>query len=533
MFNLSKLFSPRGGVHPEPHKQHTADKPIARGPLPPRLYLPLRQHAGAAAEVIAKVGDKVFKGQVLAISAGSVSAPVHAPTSGSIVAIEDIQVPHPVGLLAPGIVLESDGEDSFASDHSEHFSDGGCIGDDPFKENPEVFAKRIAEAGIVGMGGAVFPSAVKLGKSREKVELVLLNGSECEPYLTADDLLMREWAEDIIDGARLIAYITGAPRSAIGIEDNKPEAIAAISKACAAFADISVKVVPARYPMGSAKQLIHAVTGKEVPSGGRSTDIGVIMHNVATARAISHTLRRGLPLISRVVTVAGGAVKNPQNIEALIGTPMRDLIEQCGGLNHDPARLLMGGPMMGQLIHSLDAPVTKGSSGLLALAKDEVNSSHSSACIRCARCVSACPMGLMPLEIASRAKSDDLDGAQDYGLADCILCGSCAYVCPSHIPLVHYFQYAKGELSVRTAAQRKVDYTRELSESREHRLVREAEIKAAEKAAKAAAKKAKAEAAKKAREAKAAAAAADGAGDEVKTSPQNSNTAKTAETESA
>jgi electron transport complex protein RnfC len=523
MFKLYKLFSPRGGVHPEPHKQHTADKPIARGPLPPRLYLPLRQHAGAAAEAIVNVGDNVLKGQLLAISAGNVSAPVHAPTSGTIVALEDIQVPHPVGLLAPGIILESDGDDKPATN-----TNTGKSNYEPFQEQPELLANRIAEAGIVGMGGAVFPSAVKLGKSREKVELVLLNGSECEPYLTADDLLMREWAEDIIDGARLIAYITGAPRSAIGIEDNKPEAIAAISKACESYSDIDVTVVPARYPMGSAKQLIHAVTGKEVPSGGRSSDIGVIMHNVATARAISHTLRRGLPLISRVVTVAGGAVKNPQNIEALIGTPMRDLIEQCGGLNHDPARLLMGGPMMGQLIHSLDAPVTKGSSGLLALAGDEVNATRSSACIRCARCVSACPMGLMPLEIASRAKSDDLDGAQDYGLADCILCGSCAYVCPSHIPLVHYFQYAKGELSVRAAEQRKVEYTRELSESRERRLTREAAIKAAEKAARAAAKKAKAEAAKKAREAKAAAVAT--AGDEGKTSTQSSKTADTAET---
>ena len=524
MFKLSKLFFPRGGVHPEPHKQHTADKPIAHGPLPPQLYLPLRQHTGAAAEAIVKVGDKVLKGQLLAISAGNVSAPVHAPTSGAIVAIEDIQVPHPVGLLAPGIILESDGDDKPATS-----IDTGNTNDDPFQEPPERLAKRIANAGIVGMGGAVFPSAVKLGKSRKKVELVLLNGSECEPYLTADDLLMREWAEDIIDGARLIAYITGAPRSAIGIEDNKPEAIAAITKACDDFSDIDVVVVPARYPMGSAKQLIHAVTGKEVPSGGRSSDIGVIMHNVATARAISQTLCRGLPLISRVVTVAGGAVKNPQNIEALIGTPMRDLIEQCGGLNHDPARLLMGGPMMGQLIHSLDAPVTKGSSGLLALSREEVNATRSSPCIRCARCVSACPMGLMPLEIASRAKSDDLDGAQDYGLADCILCGSCAYVCPSHIPLVHYFQYAKGELSVRTIEQRKVEYTRELSESKEQRLIREAATKAAEKAARAAAKKAKAETARKAREAKAAAADAEESQESL--GVQRNKTAYTAETE--
>lgn len=524
MFKLSQLFSPRGGVHPELHKQHTAEKPIAYASLPPQLYLPLRQHAGAAAEPIVKIGDKVLKGQPLALSAGNVSAPVHAPTSGVIVAIENIQVPHPIGLLAPGIILESDGDDKPVTNIETGKTNG-----DLFQEPPERLAKRIADAGIVGMGGAVFPSAVKLNKSRQKVERVLLNGSECEPYLTADDLLMREWAEDIIDGARLIAYITGAPRSSIGIEDNKPEAIAAMTKVCESFSDIDVVVVPARYPMGSAKQLIHAVTGREVPSGGRSSDIGVIMHNVATARAISQSLRGGLPLISRVVTVAGGAVKNPQNIEALIGTPMRDLIKQCGGLSHDPARLLMGGPMMGQLIHSLNAPITKGSSGLLALASDEVNATPSSPCIRCARCVSACPMGLMPLEIASRAKSDDLDGAQDYGLADCILCGSCAYVCPSHIPLVHYFQYAKGELSLRSLEQRKLEYTRDLSASKEQRLIREAAIKAAEKAAKAAAKKAKAEANKKAREAKAAAANAreNQAGSEV----QSNTIADAAETE--
>ena len=258
------------------------------------------------------------------------------------------------------------------------------------------------------------------------------------------------------------------------------------------FDYIDIKVVPSRYPMGSAKQMIQAVTGKEVPAGGRSSDVGVLMHNVATAYAIAECLTENKPLISRIVTVSGGAIKRPQNIEALIGTPIRHLIEYCGGLTTEPKRLLLGGPMMGQIMPSLDIPLIKGAAGVLALLDKEVARSEPSPCIRCGRCVSACPMGLVPLEMANHAKHDDFEGANEYGLKDCILCGSCAYVCPSHIPLVQYFQFAKGELSQQRANENRTNYTRELSEAKRLRKEKEAAEKAAAKAAKAAAKKKKA-----------------------------------------
>ncbi|WP_428242778.1 electron transport complex subunit RsxC [Gynuella sp.] len=479
MFNF-RFF--RGGVHPEGHKQYTAETPITTLGIPERLYLPLRQHAGAAAEVIVKPGMQVKKGQLLATAAGSVSAPVHAPSSGTIEALGDIPVPHPSGLTAPGIVLACDGEDEWCELPEV---------EDPFTLAPEVLARKIAESGIVGLGGAVFPAAVKLDKSREKVDLLILNGSECEPYLTADDRVMQEYAGAVVDGARLIQYISGACNTIIGIEDNKPAAIAAMTEACNSHNDIHVKVVPARYPMGSAKQLIQAVTGREVPAGGRSSDIGVIMHNVATARAISMALRDGKPLISRIVTVAGGHIQNPGNVNALIGTPARFLIDACGGLTTEPERILIGGPMMGHIIHSLDVPVIKGASGMLALTRDEVGNTEIMECIRCGRCVSACPMGLMPNAMAQHSQNNDLDGAQDYGLGDCILCGSCSYVCPAHIPLVHHFQYAKGALSQRQNEQKKLDLTRQLSDAKAARQQQEAEAKAAAKAAKAAKRKSK------------------------------------------
>ncbi|MFZ5602643.1 MAG: electron transport complex subunit RsxC [Pseudomonadota bacterium] len=474
MFNL--LSPVRGGVHPAGHKDRSSALTIATAPLPERLYLPLRQHAGADALPLVRVGDRVLKGQLIAAAASEVSAPVHASSSGRVVAIGPVPAPHPSGLTANGIVIECDGDDRWIDVD---------LPADPYSQEPMMLADRVAQAGIVGLGGAIFPAAVKLKQgARHEIKTVLLNGSECEPYLTTDDRLMRERAEQIVDGARLIQHILRAYRIVIAIEDNKPEAIAAMRAASEPYGAIEVEVVPALYPMGSAKQLIQEITGREVPAEGRSTSVGVLVHNVGTVFAIQQALRFGRPLISRVVTVAGGCVARPRNVETRVGVPVQNLLDFCGGLTEAPAQLLMGGPMMGMVLPNAQAPIIKGATGVLALSRHEVPRADASPCIRCARCVDACPMGLMPLEMAAHARADSFEGADDYGLKDCILCGSCAYVCPSHIPLVHYFQYALGEQDARRSAEKKNDYTRQLMEQRQLRLEQEEAARAAAKAKK-------------------------------------------------
>lgn len=473
MFNLARIH---GGIHPAGHKDRSSALSIAQLPLPSRLFLPLRQHAGAEALPLVRPGQQVLKGQLLAASPSEVSAPVHAPTSGRILELGPIPAPHPSGLTVNGYVLEADGDDRWIDLD---------IPDDPFSVAPQALADRVAEAGVVGLGGAIFPAAVKLKQgTRHEIKTVLVNGSECEPYLTCDDRLMRERAEAVVDGARLIQHILRAYRVVIAIEDNKPAALAAMRAAAEPYGAVEVQAVPALYPMGSAKQLIREVTGHEVPAGGRSTDVGVLVHNAGTVYAIQQALRFGRPLISRVVTVAGGCVTNPRNVEALIGTPVQALLDACGGLSRQPHRLLLGGPMMGVVLPSIQVPVIKGATGLLALDAHEVPRHDASPCIRCARCVDACPMGLTPLEMAARTRAEDLDGANEYGLRDCILCGCCSYVCPSHIPLVQYFQYAMGKRDERRSASRKNDYVKQLTEARSARLAEEEAAKAAAKAAK-------------------------------------------------
>ncbi|MDY6921319.1 MAG: electron transport complex subunit RsxC [Pseudomonadota bacterium] len=474
MFGFGKI---RGGVHPETHKDLTAGRSILQQlPLPRQLHMPLSQHAGVAATPLVGVGDRVLKGQLIARAAGSMSANVHASSSGVVSAIGPIVAPHPSGLPATAITIDTDGEDRWVT--LEPITD-------PFSMDPDTLAARVEAAGIVGMGGAIFPAAVKLRQGRRfEIQTLIVNGSECEPYLTCDDHLMQERAEAVVDGARLVRHIIEAYRVVIAVEDNKPDAFAALTKAAAPHGMVEVMTVPTQYPMGSAKQLIQAVTGREVPAGQRSNDIGVLVHNVGTVFAIQQALRYGRPLISRVVTVAGGCVQSPHNVEALLGTPLRELIAACDGLKGSPARLLMGGPMMGQIVPALDTPVIKGCTGLLALTQREVNAHAPAPCIRCGRCVDACPMGLVPLEMARHSGVDDFEHAQEYGLRDCILCGSCAYVCPSHIPLVQYFEYAKGELKERKQSEQKQEYTKRLISERAARLEQEAAAKAAAKAAK-------------------------------------------------
>ena len=470
MFNFARI---RGGIHPSPNKERSALLPIGEVPLPSRLYLPLRQHAGAECLPLVQVGDRVLKGQLLASSPSELSAPVHAPSSGRIVEIGPINAPHPSGLVTNGIVLECDGEDRWIE---------LPVPGNPFDEEPSVLAERVAEAGIVGLGGAIFPAAVKLKQgAKHEIKTVLINGSECEPYLTTDDLLMRERADAIVEGARLVQHILRAYNIVIAIEDNKPEALAAMRKASIGHGAIEVVAVPALYPMGSAKQLIQEITGREVPAEGRSTSVGVLVHNVGTVYAIQQALRFGRPLISRVVTVAGGCVVNPRNMEVRIGTPVQALLDACGGLTHAPQRLLLGGPMMGSVLPSSLVPVIKGTTGVLALDRHEVPHDEAEPCIRCARCVDACPMGLMPLEMVAYTRADNLDQASEFGLRDCILCGCCSYVCPSHIPLVQYFQYAMGKHDEQRNAARKNDFIKQATDARAQRLAEEAALKAAKK----------------------------------------------------
>lgn len=472
-----KIFPIRGGVHPEYRKELSSEMAIEALPMPAELFIPLQQHIGAPAEAIVKEGDLVKKGQLVARAQGVVSATQHAPTSGRIKAVAEIPAPHASGLPQLTIVIEPDGKDEWTD------LPAGIA--DPFAASRDEINERVAQAGIVGLGGATFPSAVKLNLGiQHKLEMLLINGAECEPYLTCDDRVMREYADEVVDGARIMAHALGAPRVVVGIEDNKPQAIEAMKKAAAAHPNVEVAVVPVQYPMGAERQLAQAVTGIETPVRRLTAEIGVVVHNAATARAVHHAVRFGRPLISRVVTVSGKAVRQPKNVEAPIGAMVSDLIKFCGGLNGTPHRLVNGGPMMGQPLPSLEVPVVKGTSGILALTAEETNDAPASACIRCGACVTICPCGLVPVEMAAFIRKDHLEDAAKIGVQDCFSCGSCSWVCPSHIPLVQYFNYAKGMLSAQGRETRKSDRIKMLSEARTVRLEKAAEAKKAMLAAK-------------------------------------------------
>ncbi len=462
-----------GGLHVPDHKAESNSTPIRNAALPKRLTLPLQQHIGQIAECAVQVGEKVLKGQLIARASDYVSANIHAPTSGTVVEIAELPIAHPSGLKAPCVVLESDGEDTWTQLPEPL---------DYLETDPADLRERLRWAGIVGLGGAVFPTSVKTNTTGRNVDTLVVNAAECEPYITCDDRLMREQPGDVVDGALILKRIVGARQVLIGIEENKPEAIEALRAHIEQqeLTEFEIRVVPNKYPSGGEKQLIHLLTGIEVPSQGLPSQVGIVCLNVATCASVSDAVLRGTPLISRIVTLTGQGLETPGNFRALIGTEAGELIAQAGGYRSNVSRLLMGGPMMGFALHSDEVPITKGSNCFIATTEVEMPSPDTAQpCIRCGECVKVCPAQLLPQQLYWYARARDFDKAQDYHLFDCIECGCCAHVCPSNIPLVHYYRFAKTEVWSAERERQQSDLARRRHEFREARLARlEAERKA-------------------------------------------------------
>ena len=508
------IFDFEGGIHPPENKTQSTQRPLQFAGFPKQLILPLHQHVGAAARPVINIGDRVLKGQLVAEAHGVLSVPIHAPTSGILVAIEDSHVPHASGLTDRCLIIEPDGADQWI-EHQSLLAQHDTTTVETI--DPVDIVSFIRDSGITGMGGAGFPTAVKLHghehldkthkHQRHDIDRLVLNAAECEPYITADDTLMRERAAEVIRGTQILLHILGAQECLIGIEDNKPEAIAALQAAVAEAdeqARILVVVIPTKYPSGGEKQLIKILTGLEVPAGGIPANIGIVCQNVATAAAIARAVDFGEPLLSRITTVTGEAVKEPGNWEVLLGTPIQHLLKASGYQPQKVPRIIMGGPMMGFTLPNLDVPVIKTSNCLLApSAKELPLNDMAMACIRCGQCAEACPSELLPQQLYWFSKSDEFDKAEQHNLFDCIECGACSYVCPSQIPLVQYYRYAKGAIREEQAATQKSEQARVRFEARIERQERE-------KAEKEAKRKARAEAAAAAKAAKAAAAEATG-----------------------
>lgn len=476
--DFSAINTVRGGVHPPEHKQESTKLAIEVLAIPKKLVLPLRQHVGNLPKVLVAVGQHVLKGQLLAEAEGNISAAIHAPTSGVVVAIENALIPHPSGLPDQCIVIECDGKDLWI----EH----DAIAWRQLDQKALLFTLR--NSGIVGLGGAAFPTQIKLrASSKTQIKTLIVNAAECEPYITCDDMLMRERAKDILKGAEIAQYLLGADECLIGIEDNKPEAAEAMREACknSQVKNLQVVVVPTQYPSGDARQLIRLLTGMEVPNDKRSTDIGVQCFNVATLLALHRYFNFGEPSLSRIVTMTGN-VNTPRNYEVMFGTPITELLLASGGALEGTNDYIMGGPMMGFSLPSVDVPITKASNCIIASAPQLFPPQPPAMpCIRCARCADVCPVSLQPQELYWFSKSSNLEKARDYHLFDCIECGCCTYACPSNIPLVQYYRFAKSEIIAQDRAKEAADLARERNEFRLMRIEREKQERALKHAQKA------------------------------------------------
>jgi len=448
-------------------------QPIGEVFIPSKLVLPLQQHIGEASECLLKTGDKVLKGQVIARANGYVSVPLHAPTSGTVTAIDKQAVPHPSGLDALCVTIEPDQQDTWID--IETPSD--------YKDmDPSALRNRIRDAGIVGLGGAGFPSFIKLNPgARTAIDELIINAAECEPYITCDDMLMRERAAQVLQGIQVMQHALQAKRCIIGIEDNKPEALKALSDSLqqAGIDSIELQAIPTIYPAGGEKQLIRVLTGKDTPSQGLPLDIGVVCQNVGTACAVYEAISHGRPLLSRIVTLTGDGIRQPANHEVLIGTPIDEFIQHAGGYQDSVKQLIMGGPMMGFNLGTDQLPIIKTTNCLLALPQAaDSGSKNAMPCIRCGACMEVCPASLLPQQLYWHAFARDFDKVQDYKLFDCIECGCCSYVCPSQIPLVQYYRFAKTEIWAQERDKIKSDHARGRHEFRLERLEKEKQERA-------------------------------------------------------
>ncbi len=434
----------RRGVHPPEGKQYAANCPIEIFPPPAQVVLPLLQHTGAPCQPTVKMKDKVALGQQIANADAFVSAPIHASISGvvqkdSVATLPNARHVKTLPIVAEGEQLSGQAlwDDLYGGDWSLKDLESG---------DPKAIVSAVREAGIVGQGGAAFPTHVKLVRNPAKpIDVILINGCECEPYLTADYRLMLEAPQPILAGALLAAHAAGARQIYIAIEDNKPQAIEKLSQA-AEGTGVQVAVLHTKYPMGGEKQTILALLGRTVPTGGLPLDVGVVVMNVATAAAVARAVLRGKPLTHRVVTVSGAGIVRPANLLTPIGVSYRELIDHCGGFRSQTARALAGGPMMGQALGDLDAPVTKGTSGITVLTEEDVRAAQETACVRCGRCVDVCPLNLVPTKLALASRAEDWDLCRTYHLMACMECGCCAYVCPAGIPLAQLIRTGKAKL---------------------------------------------------------------------------------------
>jgi electron transport complex protein RnfC len=458
-----EIFPFHGGVHPPENKVQSSQLPIGQLSLPEKLVLPLRQHVGNIPKVKVSIGEHVLKGQLIAEAEGAVSAAIHAPTSGTILEIADATIPHPSGLPDRCITISPDGKDTWIDLKPQDWR----------TDDRKKLVASLRLSGIVGLGGATFPTHIKLrADGQSGVHTLIINAAECEPYITCDDRLMRERADEIVQGIAIAQFMLGAERVIIGIEDNKPEAATAMQLAVA-NTKMEVIVVPTLYPSGDARRLVHLVLGTEIPHDKRSTEVGLQVFNVATVLALYRYFEFGEPSISRIVSMTGN-VQQPQNFEVLFGTPLPHLVAAAGGAKADTSHYIMGGPMMGFVLPDENVPITKAANCIIAASPTLFEPPPPAMpCIRCARCADACPVNLQPQELYWFAKADNFEKAADYKLFDCIECGACSYVCPSNIPLVQYYRYAKSEIIAADKAKEAADLARERNDFRLARIERE------------------------------------------------------------
>ena len=440
---------PIGGIHPSDNKQYSKDAAIEPMPLPEVVVIPLAQHIGAPAVATVAKGDKVVAGQVIGTAGGFVSSAIHSSVSGTVKAV-DAQ-PDAQGVLKPCVTIAVEGDEWV-----EGVERGGSVVKN-INLTPEEIVAKVAQMGIVGMGGATFPTHVKLSiPAGKKADCLIINAVECEPYLTADYRVMIERGEELLVGARILAKAIGVDNIYIGVENNKPDAIKALTKLAGGYVGIEIVPLKMLYPQGGEKQLIAAVTGRQVPSGALPIEVGAVVQNVGTALAVYEAVMKNKPLVERVVTVTGPGLAHPKNLLVRVGTPISALIEYCGGME-GVGKVVAGGPMMGRAVSNINAPVTKGTSGVLLIPQEEALRQKPSSCIRCAKCVEACPMGLEPYLLAKLSKKEMYDQAESHYIADCIECGCCTYSCPSYLPLLDWLRIGKGEVmkQIRARAAKK------------------------------------------------------------------------------